>query len=67
MRQIDVAPPDQGLGAPIRPDAPKPSEPQWKPVAGHPEHEFNGSDIRLKQTVKPPGMWDFYKVKRPSL
>lgn len=65
MRQTDVDEPNRALGAPIRPAAPEPSEPQWKPVPGHPAHETNGKDVQLRQAVKPPGMWDFYRVARP--
>lgn len=65
MRTTDKDESNRALGAPIRPAAPKPSEPQWNPLAGHPDHESNGTDVRLKQTVKPPGMWDFHRVIRP--
>lgn len=48
MRQTDVDPPDQGLGAPIRPPLPEPMVPKWKPLPVHPAHESNGTDMWLK-------------------
>ena len=48
MRQTDVDPPDQGLGDPIRPLLPEPMVPKLKPLPGHPAHESNGTDVRLK-------------------
>ena len=48
MRETDAAEPNQALGAPIKKPVPEPMAPRWKPVSGHPEHETDGKDIRLK-------------------
>ena len=54
MRKTDVDEPNQALGAPTRPAAPKPPEPQWKPLAGHPAHETDGKNVQLKSGLKTP-------------
>ena len=50
MRDTDK-PESFPLGRPVKPPEPPASAPIWKPVPGHPQHETDGKDIRLKPGV----------------
>ena len=65
MRTLDQDNRAPGLGKPIRPAPEAAPEPQWKPIAGHKDHESNGTEIRLK-AGKTITIWDLYGLKPPS-
>ena len=61
MRTLDQDNRAPGLGKPIRPAPEAAPEPQWKPIAGHKDHETIGTEIRLRQG-KLPTIYDWYTV-----
>lgn len=64
MRTVDQDEPGPALGKPYKAPAAAPEPEKWKPVPGHPDHETNGKDIRLKQ--HEVSIWDLYGVPRPT-